>query len=369
MVRRVLITVGGTGGHIYPATALAKKLKEKFPDIYIAFAGGGLKGNPFFDRQAFPYHEIACGYFPLKHPMKCLKSFGRIAAGLWQSKKVIKDYKPDIIIGFGSYHSLPTLLTAKLHGIPILLHEANTIPGKVNRLLSRHALATCVHFIQSSEYLNGKTIAVGMPLREGMVKGHFDKASCLEYFGLESGRNTLLVMGGSQGAFAINSLMFDVFKHYRGEKQKLQVLHLTGRSEETEKMKKYYAENGIFACVKDYEISMEKAWTSADLVIGRAGAGTIAEEVEFETPGILIPYPYAADDHQSKNADYMVQTVKGAHKYTEKNLNPKVVAEKLYDLFDENKDELRGLKESIAAYKAGVEQYDFCSLINELIPV
>lgn len=369
MVRRILITVGGTGGHIFPAIAVAQKLKEQYSDIYVAFAGGGLSENRFFDGQAFPYHDIACGYFPLKNPLKCIKSLGKMALGVRQSERVIKAFKPDLVIGFGSYHSLPMLIASKLLSVPFILHEANTIPGKVNRLLSRYALATGVHFPEASHYLKGKTVPVGMPLRKEMSKAALNRAESFKHYGLSEKKKTLLVFGGSQGAFAINKVMCDALRTYPGDFDMIQVLHFSGHPDETVAVSKAYKECGVTACVRDYEPFMQKAWSIADLVISRAGAGTIAEEVEFEVPGLLIPYPHATDDHQRKNAEHMVDVINGAEMILEKDLDPKDLAKRVYTLLEEEPQQLATMKSAIVAFKQNAEHYDLNSLIHEILPL
>ncbi|MEC7840315.1 MAG: undecaprenyldiphospho-muramoylpentapeptide beta-N-acetylglucosaminyltransferase [Chlamydiota bacterium] len=368
MTKKVLIAVGGTGGHIYPAIALAKKLKEKNPGLYIMFGGGGLNKSRFFDRRAFPYREIACGYFPLKHPMTCLKSLGKVASGVWQSDRVIKEFNPDVVVGFGSYHSLPILLAAKMRGIPIILHEGNAIPGRVNRLLSKYAVATGIQFPEAEEYLKGESFIVDMPLREGLDSHSLSRDSGIEYYQLDASRKTLLVFGGSQGAFAINSLVGDAFEEFQGKISNIQVVHLTGDLEQTKKVSKQYEKLGVSAIVKEFESRMENAWVVADLVIARAGANTIAEAVEFEVPCILIPYPYATDDHQTKNAQFMVNTIKGAIVRREADLTPRLLSEDLMSLFDHSPQNLGSMKESIKNYKVKSQQKDMCSLVIQFIP-
>lgn len=368
MIKRVLIAVGGTGGHVYPAIALAQKLKEKYPDIYIMFAGGGLESNNYFDRKNYPYRQVACGYFPLKNPLKCLASLGRVISGVWQSEMMLSELNPDIVVGFGSYHSLPILLAAKRRSIPIVLHEANAIPGKVNRLLSRHALATGLHFPEAAKYLKGKTVEVGMPLRSHLNKEGIKKSDALEYYGLEPNRRTIMIFGGSQGAFAINKLALEAMRLYTGGRNLLQVLHMTGDLQEAQRALDVYNSLNIRACVKDFEPHMGKAWSVADLAIGRAGAGTIAEAIEFEVPAILIPYPYASEDHQSKNADFMVEVVGGAIKLVEKEVTPKVLSREIDLFFAENGEKLRKMKEAIINHKSSARQHDMCSLVSELIP-
>lgn len=153
--KKVLIAAGGTGGHIYPALALARKLSAQ-PGIEVVFAGGNLDRNRYFDQGAYPFHSIASGTFSSRNPLKIARSLGRIGQGLWQSHRAIAKFRPDLAVGFGSYYTFPTLVAALLHRIPVVLHEANSIPGKVNRMLSKYALVTGIHFPETAGLMGGK---------------------------------------------------------------------------------------------------------------------------------------------------------------------------------------------------------------------
>src|ERR1700722_8709483 len=128
MKKRVMIVVGGTGGHVYPSISLARQLHRAEPGINVMFVGGDLKNNRFFDHHAFLHKSVECGPVNSKNPFKFLKNLKKILTGIWQSRSIIKTFKPDLIIGFGSYHTFPTLLAAKFSKVPIILHEANSIP-------------------------------------------------------------------------------------------------------------------------------------------------------------------------------------------------------------------------------------------------
>lgn len=370
MQKKILITVGGTGGHVYPALSLAQQLKSSHPQLDILFAGGNLIANRYFEHGSFPYSSISCGSFAKKNPFSLTSACFSIAKGLWQSRRILKDFMPDLVVGFGSYYTLPTLLAAKLGKFPIVLHESNSIPGKVNRLMSPHAVLTGIHFPGTASLLKGKTIEVGMPLREGYKQGNNSSEICASYFQLETDKNkkTLLVFGGSQGAQALNQLVADTLSQYRTLlAPQLQIIHLTGNNETVAPFKQAYQQSGISACVKDFEKRMDLAWQAADLVISRAGAGTIAEEMEFEVPGILIPYPHAADSHQEKNAAFMVQTVKGAEMFHEKILTSEHLKNALSSFLENNAAKLKTMKNLIQIYKENARQTDFCSLIISIL--
>lgn len=361
--KKIIIAVGGTGGHIYPALAVASKLTKLEPRISILFVGGGLSRNRYFNKSAFPYREISCGTLSLRRPLASFIKLGHIAKGIQQGYRLLKEVSPSLVLGFGSYYTLPLLLSAKWAEIPIILHEQNSIPGRVNRLFSKQALFTGVHFLEAKKFLKGKTVEVGMPLREDLCLGSQSRESARKFFGLNNEKPVVLVFGGSQGAHAINQLFYQGFEEVA--LHEFQVLHFTGDPEFTRKLKQRYQSCGVQACVKDYETQMELAWQAADVVVSRSGAGTIAEQVEFQVPGILIPYPYAMDNHQEKNADFMVQEIGGAIKLLERDLTPNSLLERVRATLDE--DRLMRMRESIESYKNGNPTVDFSSVILDYL--
>lgn len=357
---RILITAGGTGGHLYPAQALAHQLQKQAQDVL--FVAGGLAANRYFDRERFVYQEISCSPLLSRHPLKCLKGLLHLYRGVRQSIAILKHYQPAAVVGFGSYYTVSTLLAAKWLKIPIVLHEANSVPGKANRWLA--SMATCVglHFPATAAYFKGKTVVVGLPLREGYCKTAVTKEEAAAYYGLSTDKRTLLICGGSQGARAINLMIkecLSVFKQLA-----LQVVHLTGDAEMAEQLKELYAAHQIPACVKAFENQMDKAWRMADAFLGRSGASTVAEALAFEVPGILIPYPYATDQHQEKNADFFVSTVGAGTKLLEPGLTPPVLKRALEQLFQsENYD---SLQQALHRYQQREDQITLSQLILNL---
>jgi UDP-N-acetylglucosamine--N-acetylmuramyl-(pentapeptide) pyrophosphoryl-undecaprenol N-acetylglucosamine transferase len=207
MPKKIIIAAGGSGGHLYPATGLARQLLDQGNNVDLLFVASGLANNPFFDREQFPYREITSGTFARRSLLTALRSCKNIAGGYLQSRKILKNYEPDLVIGFGSYHSFPLLLGAHSLGIPIALHEQNSKPGRVIRFFSGRALLTGVYFPSAISQLKGKCIELAMPLREGYTKENCRRELACEYFGLEPNKMTVLVFGGSQGAKAINHIV------------------------------------------------------------------------------------------------------------------------------------------------------------------
>ena len=363
--KRILIATGGTGGHIYPATAFAQKVMQEHPGCQMLFVGGGLTKNRYFDSSAFDFREISCGTFTSKNPLVLAQACVKIAKGIRQSSKIIDAFKPDVAVGFGSYYSFPPMVAAQLRQVPTVLHEGNSIPGKVNKLLALWATAIGVHFPQTVSLLKGKGVEVGMPLRRGFQRGCVSKSEARKYFGLEGDRPTLLIFGGSQGAQAINVKVQAALKLM--ENKKIQVIHLAGDELLARDTQQGYAQLGINACVKPFEKRMDIAWQAADMVICRAGAGTVAELFEFEVPGILIPFPRAADNHQEYNADFIVETVGGGRKYQEAKLDDRLLANVITDYLDEAGAKLAKMRHAMEEYKKNSRTQDLTSLVMKVM--
>jgi UDP-N-acetylglucosamine--N-acetylmuramyl-(pentapeptide) pyrophosphoryl-undecaprenol N-acetylglucosamine transferase len=364
MNKKVMIATGGTGGHIYPAIALAQQLVKEIPLRHLLFVGGHLSQNPYFDRNVFPYRSVVCASFARKNPLALMSSFTTIARGIWQSLRLIKEFHPDLIVGFGSYYTFPTLVAAKISSVPFILHEANSIPGKVNRFLSQYAVVTGIHFPHTATLLKGKTVEVGMPLRDRYQLSCCTKKEAREYFHLNDNLQTLLVFGGSHGAQAINHLASQAILNLKS-KHKMQVLHFTGETTSAESIRAIYEQHGLKACVKAFEERMDLAWRAADMMISRSGAGTIAEQLEFEVPGILIPFPQAADNHQEFNADFMVDIVGGAIKLREKDLDSELLEMKIVAFMDEKK--AGEMRQAIQSYKSRAMTRSLSMLIKDIL--
>jgi len=363
MGSRILIATGGTGGHVYPAVALAQQLLREIPQCEVLFVGGSLDKNRFFDR-AFDFRTVPCGAFMSRSFKSILSTLYNIGSGVMHSRKIIREFHPDVAVGFGSFYAFPPLVAAKIMGVPLILHEANSIPGKANRWLARWAEVTGVHFPETARMLNGNAVEVGMPLRDGFKKVEGGGPAAKLHYGLRVDLPTVLIFGGSQGAQVINSVVDDALGK-PGIGGKCQVLHLTGNEQIVEPLQKRYKQANIHACVKAFETDMQLAWQAADLMIGRSGAGTIAEQLEFEVPGILIPYAKAAENHQESNANFMVATVGGAVKLQEKGLEGDRLVECLRGLTQDNGALVKAMRHAIRAYKKRVRTRDLCSLVKD----
>lgn len=361
MNKRVLITAGGTGGHIYPAISLAEQLMQTTPGIELFFAGGKLADNRFFARQTYPFQSIDCGKFTGKNPLSLGMNLINIGRGFCQSRNIIKKFSPDLVVGFGSYHTFPLLLAACLSSIPFILHEANSVAGRVNRFLSKYAKATGIYLPQSAGQLQGRVLPVKIPLRKDFHYGCCTMEEARKELGLDLSLPTLLIFGGSQGARTLNERCAQACAQISSNSW--QILHLTGYSEEGKSIRQTYEKAGIPHCVKPFEQRMNLAWKAADMAIARAGAGTIAEAIEFEVPALLIPYPHATDNHQDKNADFLIQTVKGGMKLSESEASAAYIASILERWF--NGSELARMRQAIRAHKNESQWKELADLVLE----
>lgn len=365
--KKVLIATGGSGGHVFPAFALAQQLKHIAPPVELFFAGGGLTHNPYFNSANIPYKEVDCGNILGKPWWQRISPAFKTLRGVNESRQLIRQFQPDVVVGFGSFHSFPLLAAARLCKVPFVLHESNTVPGRVTRLLSPYAQVTGVHFAQAQRYLKGRSIEVDIPLREGYTLTYGTKERARQRFLLHPDTFTFLVFGGSQGAKALNSLVSQALTLQLALRTKaFQVIHITGKRETTESLRNIYDRTGIRAYVTDFLEEMDQAWIAADLMIGRAGALTLAEMTEFEVPGILIPYPYASDHHQEHNADFIASEVKGGLKLIQSTLNAESLANTISQLAANDRKRLVEMRESIRYFKGTHRRRDLCSLVCEV---
>ena len=352
--KKIVLAAGGTGGHVFPAQALARDLMDLQEEIELLFVGGKLSSNRYFQKEQFPFKEVSCAT-PFRSEM--VRSIFAIGKGVRESMRHLKSFRPDLVIGFGSFYAFPVLTAALLMGIPFILFEPNSIAGKVNRFLSRWALFSAVQFEETKRDLKGNAHLVHLPFW-GREKGNCTREEARAYYGLDMHRPTLLVFGGSQGANAINRLFFDL-----SLPKDLQLIHITGDESLVEPLNESYRKQSITACVKHFEDQMQFAWRAADLALCRAGAATLGEMVAFNVPGILVPFAQAADDHQSVNADIFEKKIKGGIHLPEKEMTSSKLSSLLSSLFDPQHHRIESMKQAIEQFKSQDQKEEFSKLI------
>ena len=303
---RIIISGGGTGGHIFPAVSIANAIKAKRPDAKILFVGA--KGRMEMQRVPAAGYEIKglpiCG-FDRKHLLKNFAVLFRIWKSQRMAKKIIKDFKPMAAVGVGGYASGPTLNVCASKGIPCLIQEQNSYAGVTNKLLAKKAQKICVAYEGMERFFPAdKIIMTGNPVRQNVLSTTLTKEEARNKFGLSPEKKTILLVGGSLGARTINESVLQNLDII--EKSGVQFIWQTG---------KYYHES-IIHQLKDKDLPMLKvtdfisdmgaAYQAADLVISRAGASSISEFCLIGKPVILVPSPNVAEDHQTKNAMALV---------------------------------------------------------------
>ena len=327
---RVLITGGGTGGHLYPALAVAGLLRESDPECEILFVGTG-EGleSKVVPRAGYPFRQITAVKWPRKVSLQGVKDIASLGKGYLEGMRVIKEFQPHAVFATGGYVSVPLGLAAARLGIPLYLHEQNSVPGMANKLLSRWAEVTFTTFPVDKGSFPAKAnlIHSGLPVRREIL--NVDRQEGLRYFGFGPGILTLLVTGGSRGARTLNQVMLEIYQKIYSSKAalpRLQILHLTGSAEhdrfcqDMDKLGIDTATTGKLV-IKPYLEEMEYGLAAADMVISRAGAATLAEITARGIPAVLIPYPFATGDHQLHNARFL-ERQGAAHLITEKELTP-----------------------------------------------
>jgi UDP-N-acetylglucosamine--N-acetylmuramyl-(pentapeptide) pyrophosphoryl-undecaprenol N-acetylglucosamine transferase len=296
---RIIIVGGGTGGHLYPGIAVAQALKRWDPRARIMFIGsrGGLE-REIVAREGYRYFEVTSSALVRRKVRQQFTALGRLTRGFGEAVHVLRRVQPQVILGLGSYVSAPVILAACLLGIPRLIHEQNALPGLTNRLLSHIANRVAVSFPESSaKFPKGKAVVTGNPVRPAIWEVRRRPHE-------PNGRFHLLMFGGSQGAHHLNEAMLDALPRLSDVRESFWVVHQTGPHDHSA-VQTAYAEGGYPGVVHAYIQDMAAAYAAADFVICRAGATTVAEVTATGRPAILIPFPYAANDHQTHNAQVM----------------------------------------------------------------
>lgn len=336
---KAILAAGGTAGHINPAVAIAKKITANGGEVLFIGNEKGMESE-LVPKEGFPIEGIKVSGFKRSLSPKNIKTVWQALRGLEKTKKIIKEYKPDIVIGCGGYVSGPAVQTAALMKIPTLIHEQNAFPGMTTKILSRSVSRICVSFEDSIKYFpnKDKIILTGNPLRENILETGYEQAR--EKLGLT--KPTVLVFGGSLGAKKINDTMTALVTDI-GED--IEIIWGTG--------KRYY--DDIMAELKGKEIpknirimpyiyNMDEAMSGADIVVSRAGAITLGEICAKGRGAVLIPSPYVANNHQEYNARALEKNG-AAMIIGENELSPALLKKTLYSL-TENKDKLQEMQKN-----------------------
>ena len=335
---KIVIAGGGTGGHLFPALAVAKKIEKMFADARVTFVGTarGIEAR-IVPKEGYDLRFIRSEGLVGKSVYRTVRSLLKISLSLHDAYKILKNIRPDVVLGVGGYSSGPVLLCARLMGIPTIIHEQNTVPGLANKILGKFVDRIAVTYYESMKYFPADSAVVtGNPVREEIFSGDRDRG--YERFSLEEGVFTVFVFGGSLGASRINEAVGTALESLEDLKENIQFLHQTG-NRDLDKVKNIYAEKQFKGTVVPFAYEMADAYAVADLVISRAGATTIAELMACGKPAILVPYPHAAANHQEVNAKRLWD-MGAAMVVLEKDLTGEGLAEMIRDM-TEDPDSLR----------------------------
>jgi UDP-N-acetylglucosamine--N-acetylmuramyl-(pentapeptide) pyrophosphoryl-undecaprenol N-acetylglucosamine transferase len=300
---RVVIACGGTGGHLFPGLAVAQVLKDRGHDVLLlvsekAIDAQALKAHPEFRSEKLPSVGL---------PSVLSPAFISFLARTWESvsqcKHIYRRFKPDAVLAMGGFTSTAPLVAGRLGKIPTFVHESNAIPGKANKMAAKFVSNVLLGFNECAKFFPGvATTVTGTPVRKDLGD-RIARDEAIRGFNLDPSLRTLVVMGGSQGASGINQLLIKASPMLASAG--LQIIHLTGERDDRLAAANYLRE-GIPAYVSPFHHAMQEVYSAADIIVSRAGASSLSETAHFGIASILIPYPYAAEDHQARNAEIFV---------------------------------------------------------------
>lgn len=311
---RIIVSGGGTGGHIFPAVSIANAIRELRPDAEILFVGAeGRMEMQRVPEAGYKIIGLPVAGFDRKRLWKNFAVVVKLLRSQWKARKIIKEFRPQVAVGVGGYASGPTLKTAAMMGIPTLIQEQNSYAGVTNKLLAKKACKICVAYEGMERFFPAeKIILTGNPVRQNLLEHSASREEAAAYFGLNPAKKTILILGGSLGARTINRTLMagiDIIRNHPD----VQFIWQTGKiyidevkdaiavaTGETVHNQQVHAIPNLY--VTDFIKNMANAYAAADLVISRAGAGSISEFCLLHKPVILVPSPNVAEDHQTMNA-------------------------------------------------------------------
>jgi UDP-N-acetylglucosamine--N-acetylmuramyl-(pentapeptide) pyrophosphoryl-undecaprenol N-acetylglucosamine transferase len=304
MNKRIIIAGGGTGGHIFPAIAIANAIKQLQPGTEILFIGA--KGKMEMEKVPQAGYNIEGLDIAGFNRSSLIKNIGlpyKLARSFFQVRAIIQRFKPDAVIGVGGYSSFPVLKMAQAQGIPTFIHESNAFAGRSNIMLGKKATRVFVVGEGMEKFFPAERLLVtGNPVRKSIAVSNILKSDAIKSFGLDENKKTILAVGGSLGARSINEAIATHIEEF--ERNNLQLIWQTGKSTAAEYIARGKDKSNIW--VSDFITEMEKAYAAADIVISRAGAMAVAELCVAKKPSVFVPFPFAAEDHQTLNAQHLV---------------------------------------------------------------
>ena len=337
-----VIACGGTGGHLFPGIAVAEVLRERGHEVLLFVSEKEIDSLALSTRSQFRFEKLPTVGLPSIYSPAIFGFIRRFTESLSRCRSIYQKFKPQVVLGMGGFTSTAPILAGRMRGISTLVHESNAIPGKANRLAGKMVRAVLLGFKEAAQFFpKVRTEITGTPIRNELKR--LDRQSAWLKLGLQPDVTTMLVMGGSQGASGINQAMVKSLPLLR--EAALQVIHLSGSRDERLVAENYRRER-IPAFVAAFHHHMEEVYSAGDFAVARAGAASLAEIASFELPSILIPFPYAANDHQTRNAEIVARTG-AAFVLKESDLTPELLAQKIRDTIA-HPEQLRRMSEKSA---------------------
>jgi UDP-N-acetylglucosamine--N-acetylmuramyl-(pentapeptide) pyrophosphoryl-undecaprenol N-acetylglucosamine transferase len=321
---RVILAGGGTGGHVIPALAIAQELQKKCSaEVLFIGTARGLE-NRLVPAAGFPLQLVKVGALNRVDLATRLKTLLNLPRAVWESRRILSEFRANVVIGVGGYASGPAMLAAILSRIPTLAFEPNVVPGFANRVIAPLVSAAAVHFKETARYFRRAEVT-GVPVREAFFQ-IAGKSS-------RDAKPTLLVFGGSQGAHAINQVLIESVDSLRAGLPQIRIVHQTGERDYNDAQAAYARLSGAVEAYRFID-DMPRFFARADLVLCRSGASTVAEIAAAGKPAILVPFPRAADDHQKRNAEAL-ERAGSAIMLEESNLSRESLVESVISLMSE----------------------------------
>jgi UDP-N-acetylglucosamine--N-acetylmuramyl-(pentapeptide) pyrophosphoryl-undecaprenol N-acetylglucosamine transferase len=338
-----IIACGGTGGHLFPGIAVAEVLRDRGHEVLLFISEKEIDSLALSTRSQFRFEKLPTVGFPSLYSPAVFGFIRRFTESLSLCRSIYGKFKPQVVLGMGGFTSTAPILAGRMRGISTLVHESNAIPGKANRLAGKMVAAVLLGFKEAAQFFpKVRTEITGTPIRTELKR--VDRQAARQKLGLQADLTTMLVMGGSQGASGINQAVIKSLPLLRGAP--LQIIHLSGARDERLATDNYQREQ-IPASVFAFHHHMEQIYSAADFALARAGAASLAELAFFALPSILIPFPYAADDHQTCNAEIFAHA-DAAFVLKESELTPELLSQKIRAMVD-HPEQLRRMSEKSAS--------------------
>src|SRR3984893_3391936 len=335
-----VIACGGTGGHLFPGIAVAEVLRERGHEVLLFVSEKEIDSLALSTRSQFRFEKLPTVGLPSIYSPAIFGFLRRFTESLSRCRSIYQKFKPQIVLGMGGFTSTAPILAGRMRGISTLVHESNAIPGKANRLAGKMVRAVLLGFKEAAQFFpKVRTEVTGTPIRNELKR--LDRQSARLKLGLQPEVTTMLVMGGSQGASGINRAMIKSLPLL--DEAALQVIHLSGSRDE-QLVAENYRRQHIPAFVAAFHHHMQEAYSASDFEVARWGAASLAEIASFELPSILIPFPYAADDHQTRNAEFFA-SAGAAFVLKESELTPESLTEKIREMIG-RPEQLRRMSEN-----------------------